>query len=47
MADLALHMAALLDTRPNEKAELRFHIREFTEATAVVTAAMSLQRSTP
>jgi hypothetical protein len=47
MADLALRMSALIDTRPNEKAELRFHLHEFTETSAVVTEAMKLQRGVP
>lgn len=45
MAELALLMSALIDTRPNEKAELRFHLHEFTEASAIVTEALSLQRN--
>lgn len=45
MGDLALEMATLLEAHPGDQAELRFHIREFTEASQVVLETSRLQRA--
>jgi hypothetical protein len=45
MGDLALEMANLMEAHPADKEELRFHIREFTEASAIVMEVARFQRA--
>ena len=45
MGDLALEMASLMESHPDDKEELRFYIHEFTEASALVMEVARLQRA--
>jgi hypothetical protein len=47
MGELASEMADMLESHPVDQEELRFHIHEFTQASAIVTEAMGLQRAVP